>query len=151
MRALAALFRRSAGVPLVLVAPALLTGCGGSGREETFPARGRVVLDGKPPVHALVVLHPLDGNGRQDRPRPHGKVAEDGTFVLTTYEPGDGAPRGEYAVTVEWWLASKGRGGDDPPPSNRLPARYARPQTSGLRAVVSEGENDLPEIRIKPR
>jgi len=150
MRALAPFYRRPAGAPLVLAALALLTGCGG-GREETFPARGRVVLDGKPPVHALVVLHPIDGEASKDRPRPHGKVGENGTFVLTTYEPGDGAPPGEYAVTVEWWLAAKGRRGEDPPPTNRLPARYARPQTSGLRAVVAGGENELPDIRLAPR
>ena len=36
--------------------------------------------------------------------------------------------------TVAWFLSS-GRPGDDSPPANYLPARYARPDTTPLHAV----------------
>jgi hypothetical protein len=80
--------------------------------------------------------------------KPRGQVEADGTFTLTTYEAGDGAPAGEYQVTVEWWLAS-GKPGDDRPPANRLPARYARAETSKLTARIEPGTNRLAAIELK--
>ena len=63
---------------------------------------------------------------------------------MTTYHPGDGAPLGLYAATVEYReLVQEGdeqmRNG-----RNLLPARYANPETSGLRCEVQAGINELP-------
>jgi hypothetical protein len=134
-------------LPLLLAGAA---GCGGEVRKPVFPAKGQVFYDGKAIPHALVTLHPLDPADKE-APRPHGKVDKDGHFVLTTYDAGDGAPAGEYAVTAEWWLTNataRTGEGDSPPPTNRLPARYARPETSKLRVRIQEGDNQIPVLRL---
>ena len=114
-------------------------------RKPTFPAVGKATLpDGKPAEHATVVLHPV-GQSEADTPKPHGKVGPDGSFKLATYGTDDGAPAGEYRVTVELWLAGKG----DEPPSNRLNLKYAKPETSGLTATVGTGPTEIKTIELK--
>jgi hypothetical protein len=138
--------------PLLLV-PAVVvptTGCSRSDRQPVYPAQGQVLYDGKPIPHALVVLHPLSSPGKEAL-RPHANVGAGGQFVLGTYEPGDGAPAGEYAVTIEWWLSPAKPGtreGDGLPPVNRLPARYSQAATSGLRVRIQPGDNQLPVLKL---
>ncbi len=115
------------------------------GRKLTFPVTGRVTLDAKPAEHAMVVFHPLAGTGL-DAVKPRGTVKPDGTFTLTTYDGDDGAPAGEYTVTVELWLAGN-RDGDSP--SNRLNVKFARPETSGLTATVLPGPTTLDPISLR--
>ena len=118
--------------------------------QPLVPVKGQVLFDGKPTPHALVVLHPLKGAG-PDSVRPRGHVGADGSFQLTTHSPQDGAPPGEYAVTVEWWLTQATKNspeGSDLPPANRLPARYSRVETSGLRATITEGVHELPVFKL---
>lgn len=129
----------------------VLAGCGRSDRAPVYPVRGKVLFDGKPTPHALVVLHPV-GPAPKDAPRPYAQVAADGTFEVSTYAPRDGAPPGDYAVTVQWLLTSarkNSRDGEDAPPTNRLPVRYATAERSGLRVRVQEGENQLPPLTLK--
>src|SRR5688500_9516347 len=73
-------------------------GCGSAAR--CHPVRGRVLLGKVPIAEAKVVFHPLDGQlpGGQ---RPQAFTDEHGRFTLMTERPGDGAPEGEYAITVE--------------------------------------------------
>jgi hypothetical protein len=126
---------------LAALAMASLACCSCRPRAEQplSPVTGRVLVNRQPAERALVVLHPV---GDAAGPRPHGEVGPDGTFTLSTHGSNDGAPPGDYLVTVEWWLAS-GRRGDDSPPANRLPARYASPKTSGLTAHVGTGPTEL--------
>ncbi len=114
-------------------------------RKPTFPATGKVTLpDGKPAEHASVVLHPVSDAGA-GVPKPHGKVGADGTYKLTTYDTDDGAPAGEYKITVELWLAGRG----DEPASNRLNPKYSRPETSGLTATVGTGPSEIKVVELK--
>lgn len=132
---------------LLLAATAFLAaGCSNKEtRKPVFPVHGRVLFDGKPTPHALVLFHPL-GTEDKDAVRPRGQVGPDGTFTLTTYESGDGAPAGDYRVTVELWL-SAGKG--DEGPTSRLPARYGNPKTSGLTATVDAGPTELQPFQLK--
>jgi len=115
------------------------------GRQATYAATGKVMLpDGKPAEHALVVFHRVGKSG-DAVPKPRGKVAADGTYKLTTYDTDDGAPAGEYQVTVELFLAGKG----DEPPTNRLNAKYAKPATSMLTATVGSGPTEIKPIELK--
>lgn len=114
-------------------------------RKPVFPVQGQVLFAGRPTPYALVVFHPLNPDDK-DTPRPRGQVGADGKFTLTTYEPGDGAPAGDYRVTVELWLSSGKR---DEGPSNRLPARYGDPTTSGLTARVNTGPTELQPFHLK--
>jgi hypothetical protein len=127
---------------VVLVLSAAL-GCGTKG-PELVQVQGKVTTaDGKPLEHATVILHPVGGG---DAPKPRGKASADGSFALTTTSTGDGAPPGEYRVTVELWLA--GARADDPP-SNKLPVKYAKPETSGITATVTAGQTELKPIVVK--
>lgn len=121
-----------------------LAGCGQKG-PVLYPVTGKVTgADGKPLEHASVVFHPVDTSD-PNAVKPRGKVGADGTFTLTTHTAGDGAPAGEYRVTVEQWLSS---GRADEPPVNRLPGKYAKPESSDLKATVSAGPTDLAPFTV---
>jgi hypothetical protein len=124
----------------------MLASCGPrSGRVPVYPARGQVYFQGKPASHAFVALHSL---GRSDPAAPHPTAYTDaeGRFVLSTYASQDGAPEGEYAVTIVWWAPSAVKDrqeGDDDALLNRLPPRYGDPRTSGLGARITHETNEL--------
>lgn len=128
--------RPSPRAALVLAA---ILGCGEAG-PTLVPARGRVLYNDEPLAGAEVVLHPrTEGPGWM----PVGVTGEDGSFAVGTRGPGDGAPPGRYGATVAW----RPPGEDEDGPS-RLPARYARPESSGLEFDVGPGAGELPEIRL---
>lgn len=78
-----------------------------------------------------------------------GTTEEDGTFSLTSYEPGDGAPIGDYIVTVVWREEiPEGKSLDTFNPKDRLNGRYASPDKSTLNISVPEGGGKLPPIEI---
>ena len=120
-------------------------GCGGSAEDRTpvFPAKGKVTVAGKAAERAQVVFHPVADAG-PNTPRPTGVVGADGTFTLSTYTEGDGAPAGEYVVTVVWPESASAIGGDADTGGDRLGGRYANPKTSGLKATVADGRPTSP-------
>lgn len=108
-------------------------------RKAVVPVRGTMMSKGKPLEGAVVSLHPLtDANPRALR--SHGRVGADGTFSLTTYDTADGAPQGEYIVTVYWADASKRPRDEDEEegdlPPDLLKGRFATRQVSRLRARI---------------
>lgn len=131
-------------LPLCLAALLALPAC--KGRVKTYPVTGKLTIAGNPKLaeHATVVFHPIDESS--DGVRPRAKVAADGTFTLTTFDGGDGAPAGRYRVTVEQWLSS---GRDDAPPNNRLPAKFSKPDSSGLTRTVEARATDLEPIDLR--
>lgn len=134
-------------VSLLAFVPFALAGCGQKA-PALYPVAGKVVgADGKPLEHATVVFHPVGAVGA-DAVKPRGKVGADGAFTLTTHTAGDGAPPGEYRVTVELWLSS-GKGDD--PPVNRLPDKFAKPDLSGLKATVGAGPTELPPFTVSAK
>ena len=123
-----------------------LVGCGPKQGVECFPVSGTVLLNNQPLPEATVVLHPASGVSEVQR--PIGETDATGRFTLTTLQPADGAPAGEYQVTVvQRALVQKGeemvRDG-----ANQLPPRYAQPATSGLKVTVAEGTNELPPLQL---
>ena len=95
---------------VALASLALLLPSCGKRRKVVYPVHGKIVdnLD-KPAVGATIVFHPVDAND-PDPARPIGNVEEDGSFTLTTYEKGDGAPAGDYIATIEWRAQGQGLG-----------------------------------------
>jgi hypothetical protein len=79
-------------------------------------------------------------------PRPRADAGEDGSFALSTYGENDGAPAGDYIVTMNWpgGVLPDGREG----PQDKLLGRYADTTKSKLRASVKEGQNDLPPFQL---
>jgi predicted phosphodiesterase len=107
-------------------------------RKPTHPVAGKVFFEGVPVPGAQVTLVPAKAKGKGG---PVGVVGPDGSFRISTYQAYDGAPAGEYRVTVVWREGSPG----GPPPTgpNRLPPRYADPETSGLTATIGPGGTTL--------
>jgi hypothetical protein len=124
---------------------ATVIGCGGGEkRVQTFKSSGKVVKsDGSPVPYALVVLHPVGGNS--DAPRSRGTTDEQGIFQLSTYDTNDGAPAGQFSVTIEQWLR------DDPnkPATNHLPPSLSTAETSGFQVSITSGENQINPFEIR--
>jgi len=134
-------------LPLV----AALAGCASSqnaDRLPVFPATGKLIYDGRPLAGAYIVLHPKGTADGRAAPRPHAQAAADGSFALTSYESNDGAPAGDYTLTVEL-RSLVNHGGDVTAGPNTLPAKYGRAETSPVIVQIAEQTNDLPEIQIR--
>jgi hypothetical protein len=134
---------------MMLGALVTLGGCGRSdtGREPTFPTRGAITFEGKPIGGAFLALHPRNPSPA-GVPSSTAHVLPDGTFELSTYESGDGAPAGNYIVTVQWHKLMKNHG-DFVPGPNLLPRKYSSPDTSNIVIEVAAAANVLPVISLK--
>lgn len=136
---------------LLLVA----NGCGDPPAVEVpvHPARGNVLFRGKPVAGGAIYLHAVQ-SASQAFPKPHARIAADGTFQLSTYRENDGAPPGEYTVTVSWRVPVNKQAADELKEEDwdqgreQLPARYQNPQKSGLRITITPGQNELPPLRL---
>ncbi|NBR06907.1 MAG: hypothetical protein EBT92_14190 [Planctomycetes bacterium] len=117
----------------------LLSGCQGNESTPTLPYEGEVKINGKPISGAMVIFH-AKKTGEQ-MVSPSGTTDENGKFRLTSDKEFDGAPEGDYAVTITWFkpisTAAKAREGDESV-RNFLPAYLANPETSGLVASVQK-------------
>lgn len=120
--------------------------------RPVYPVHGQVLLDGKAVPNALVVFHPVEKWGAEEN-RPRAQTDSEGRFTVSTYGTHDGAPAGEYKVTISE-LREAGEQTDDGSPAKRSPnpppVLYANPETSGLRVTISERRNDLEPFRLKP-
>jgi len=137
----------STSFEVALIGLILFTACNKApdDRLPVFPVSGQVTFQGQSPEGAFVVFHPKAAT--PNSPRPSGYVDKAGNLKLNTYSAGDGAPAGDYAVTVEWRkLVVKGADAETGP--NVLPSKYSSPKTTTLQARVVEGPNDLPRITI---
>lgn len=135
-------------------AVAVVSGCGGPDYETipTYPATGRVTVNGVPAAGAVVRLYPKAPQPGVKYPlTPSGKVDDQGSYQLTTYEGTDGAPLGAYVVTLEWpdpeWRPPGG--GIPPPPPDRLKGRFADPKRSTIAVTVVEGDNQFEPIVLE--
>lgn len=114
-------------------------------RLPTFPVTGRVLVGGQPAAGALVQLWAVEGDLQRAGLCPHAIIEDDGNFHLTTYSTGDGAPQGNYALTLRWPLP--------PPPgreqgSDRFQGRFADPTRPLRRVQILALENVLEAIRL---
>jgi tetratricopeptide (TPR) repeat protein len=144
---------RSLGLGIGIAALVLLSLYYWSTRPErvrVYPAHGQIYFEGKIIPGASIRLDPT---WTKDLvfPRPHTIVNEDGTFVLGTYGKADGAPAGEYRVSVQLMMRANTKGDSEGGklPQNALPPRYANFDTSGLTVQIQEGENAIPALHLK--
>lgn len=144
------MIRRLVVIGCVLVAGACFGGCSSAPQfPKCYPVTGKVLIDGQPAVRATVAFHPQS-------PQADGKSVgsstftdDNGEFKLTTFEAGDGAQPGEYAVTI---VANfKVEGGQDVSVPDLLQGRYADAKTTPLAVVVKEEPNVVPPFELASR
>ena len=127
-------------------------GCGQSdpSLKPVYPVHGSLFVKGKPAKGAVVMFHPLPLEaGKPTALTSRGTASDDGSFRLTTYNTDDGAPEGEYAVTIYWPRKRSGKGSEDADaldlPPDQLGLRYIDPSTSAIRIQIK-----APETRLEP-
>jgi hypothetical protein len=136
------------------ILPALLlaaVGCSQS-RELDLPPRhpvaGVVKFRGQPASGFRVTFHPLTDIGTL-KFAPSAITGPDGSFRLRSYQPDDGAPLGQYAVTFEWPDHLIREDDPDPVPEvDQLRGAYSNPQASAFKITVVEGNNQVPAFEL---
>lgn len=148
----------------------LLCGCSGRSGEDRKPVykvTGTVKLGGAPVTGASVTFVSKD-----KQPVAYGRTNDTGAFELMTYDPGDGAAAGMYAVLVTKYLGKAANAsninaahGADPTKNydsvsghdakvpqttdNVISAQYADVATTPLTATVkADGENKF-DLELK--
>ena len=126
----------------------LFAGCGrgnsAPGQKPTFKVTGQVTVDGnvpEPPVQ--IVCYPQISGGGDATPAvlPSCMSKEDGTFSCTTYRDGDGAPAGDYRLTVTWReIDQRTR---KIKPKDKLNGRYSDAKKSEIKFTVTNKAVDL--------
>jgi hypothetical protein len=130
---------RAVGSVLTMLLLSSLASCRDDRFKKTYPVTGQVLFEGKPPVGARVLFHSLE-DPNDEISRPRATVDAEGRFVVNTYVPKDGAPAGNYVVTLHW--LPKGFNGPVEA-GNKLPMRYAKAETSGFKVEIRKENNDL--------
>jgi len=125
-----------------LIALAGLTGfsCSPSG-PKMVKVSGRVTYQGKPVPQGTVSFQ----STQPDRRNATGEIDANGYYTLQTEQPGDGAEEGAYSVTVSArdnpildYIPKT------PPPIKFLaPAKYEKPETSGIVQTVSRNNSTI--------
>jgi hypothetical protein len=143
---------------LGLLTASLSVGCGKSrpeikGKMPVFPVKGKAVMDGQPMAGATIIFHPTEdfpkGSAQQ---RPRAVVGDDGTFQVSTYDNNDGAPAGEYKVTISWKGDTEGLNNEQQAElPEKAPETVQHPRSSKLRVEVKNGDNSLPEWDLTER
>jgi hypothetical protein len=141
-----------AGTLAILLMALAAVSCSREPRKAVSLVRGKVLFGGKPTPGAVVYFHlvsPEDKTGDKlanETLLPRGKVQDDGTFQVGTYEEADGAPPGDYLISVHWLGKSKVVEEE----VSLLPPKFMSPQWSGLRAKVLDGPTELPPFVLRP-
>jgi hypothetical protein len=131
------MLRRTAVVLSVLTA--IVAGCSQTpSQPKTVVASLRVMFpNGQPVLAKEVRLVPERGAATPKKEvEAVGRPGADGSFELTTFNPGDGAVPGKYVVV----LRSPGRGIDP---------KYTDEETSGLKVTVPSGGGTV-EVKVGP-
>jgi hypothetical protein len=128
-----------------------LASCGG-GRKPCFPVVGHVFTGqskGRVPATGAIVIFTATGPANSEDPCPNARVDTDGKYVVSTYGKGDGAPAGEYEITVHWPAHGRPLSGN---PVDRPKARDGKLHRTKLSYAVEKGKMNLvPFIELPDR
>ncbi|WP_435007249.1 hypothetical protein P12x_004591 [Tundrisphaera lichenicola] len=134
----------------ILAASLLSIGCGSGDppRVAVFPAGGTVQRSGKPLANVMVRFQAVDPPAVPPGAAEVGSLLtetdEAGQFTLSTYTGDDGAPAGDYLVTVHPGSGPEPEDRDGPARPTRVNpalARYSSPKTSPLKATINPDGN----------
>jgi hypothetical protein len=143
-------------VPWVLLSTCLIvfSACGPkppANLKETFPVKGKVLVDGQPAAMLMIDCVAAAGIDKANPSLATAMTEKDGTFSLSTYKAGDGVPEGDYVLIFQWVTLNRFQ-----TPSNnnqevdKLNGRYTDPQTSTVKFSVKKGQPplQLPDIQL---
>ena len=107
-----------------------------------YAVEGKVLVDGEPAENLNVAFHPLDGD--KNLFCPVGRTNSKGIFHLMTRSNSDGAPAGEYRVTLVWpdGLIDECEC-PDPALHDRLKGLYAKADKSKFQVRVGSSGNSF--------
>jgi hypothetical protein len=123
-------------------------------QKGTVPVKGIVTLGGAPVAGATVTF--LAG---KDGRSASAITDAQGHYALTTFRRGDGALPDDYNVIVmKFEVVTGGQTGkkyvpvqETSEPKNQLPARYAQPGKSGLKATVTvDAKTNVFDFSLSP-
>lgn len=118
----------------------ILAGCGPAG-PKTIPVSGTVLRDGNPIAGGIVRFNPADPKQGH---LAEGKLDPSGKFILSTFQPGDGALAGDYNITVLPAVESPNELAKDKAKNAAnaaaIPPKYQDPKTSGLKETIQSGK-----------
>jgi hypothetical protein len=133
--------QRASRFPL---AAALLVGAAAGCSKSEFdlaPVAGRVTIDGQPFTQGKVMFAPIASGESREAGKPAlGRLGPDGSFILGTYEPDDGAVVGEHWVTVIYNKPKDGAAAAPPPGFSRVSV----PQ----KVIVAAGQENRIDVAL---
>jgi hypothetical protein len=138
-----------------VVVAVVVSGCGDNRKAErpVFKVHGRLTFDGVPMSGAEIAFNAKDQENRDIQPK--AKADQSGDYTLSSYRQNDGAPAGEYIVTIYWpaplskAAAAKADKAETPEEKDqiiapdRLNGLYSSVTTSKLRATVEKKDNTI--------
>lgn len=139
------LARPAARVTAALAVLALVS-CGGGGFPRTYPVKGKILVNGQPANECQIYLTRTATDSTPVPVRPQAVTNNNGEFQLTTFNTGDGAPEGEYVVTIEWRTRT-GMMKQDFEGPDQLAGAYAKAEkTRTLKGFVIQVGKDALEL-----
>ena len=135
----------------------MILGCGEESSFKStvpvFPASGKIIHLGKPLAGVILIFHSTDVN---QKIKSQATTDNDGKFVATTFKTADGAPEGDYTITLvvpsnesdssREDAATEGQFRKEGPV--RFPSKYQNPTTSPLKVKVIKNQSDLGILKI---
>jgi hypothetical protein len=140
--------------PILTIVTLLATSCG-KGESDllaVYPCRGQVFVNGKPAENAEIFFHPI-GNENPRTGASQAVIDKDGWYILSTYKDKDGAPEGNFIVTIVWPDGPKPpeegyQAAKMPKPGDRLNGVYAKTSDSTLRRSIPRGGGVIETINL---
>ena len=130
------------------VATIIAAGCGGGiSAPSTTPVRGQVLFKSKPAAGVRVTFHPQFNMGSV-KFTPSAETGNDGRFALSTAAAGDGAPPGEYAVTLALPRVESDRKTGLEVEVDLWRGKYDDPAAGRWKVHVRKGEAEIDPFRI---
>jgi hypothetical protein len=136
-----------------------LVGCGDS-KKTVYKASGIALYDDNTPLKNVRLNFYPSAALMEGENAPHAETDENGKFQLSTYGDNDGAPAGEYKVTVSPaapMLKPPGPGEKPTTTPGKMPqmtkldvaSEYLTPEKTTAKVTITTGDNSQLKVQVK--